>query len=194
MIARRLRHALTDWPADLRVWWILRRHHVGGGLGLRLRGHAPVITNRGSLSLGDHLDFNGRTFPVRLTVHPGASLTIGRGGFINNGTTISAARSIRIGDDCLIGEWVSVLDTDFHPIHADTPIRIAPVVIGRNVWLANRVTVLPGVTIGDHAVVGTGAVVTRDVPVRAIAVGNPARVVGTVRCEDSFRRADSHTA
>ena len=184
----RLVAAPLAWPAVLRVWWVLRRHHVHGGRHALFRARSPVITNRGHLSLGDHLDLDGRAGPVRLTVQPGASLTIGRGGFINGGTTIAAARSVRIGDDCLIGEGVSIHDTDFHPVHADTPVAVAPVSIGRNVWLANHVTVLRGVTIGDHAVVGAGAVVTHDLPARAIAVGNPARVVGTVRCGDTFRR------
>ena len=185
---RRLVAALLAWPAALRVWWVFRRHRVHGGRHALFRGRSPVITNRGHLTLGDHLDLDGRAGPVRLTVQPGASLAIGHGGFINGRTTIAAARSVRIGDDCLIGEGVSILDTDFHPVHADTPVAVAPVAIGRNVWLANHVTVLRGVTIGDHAVVGAGAVVTHDVPARAIAVGNPARVVGTVRCDDSFRR------
>lgn len=53
----------------------------------------------------------------------------------------------------------------------------ARVVLGRNVWLGANVTVLPGVTIGDDAVVGAGSVVTRDVPPRTVVVGSPARVV-----------------
>jgi acetyltransferase-like isoleucine patch superfamily enzyme len=53
----------------------------------------------------------------------------------------------------------------------------APVVLGRNVWLGANVTVLPGVTIGDDAVVGAGSVVTRNVPARTVVVGTPARVV-----------------
>ncbi|NEB07042.1 DapH/DapD/GlmU-related protein, partial [Streptomyces sp. SID13726] len=57
---------------------------------------------------------------------------------------------------------------DMHP---------ARVVLGRNVWLGANVTVLPGVTIGDDAVVGAGSVVTRDVPARTVVVGTPARVV-----------------
>ena len=53
-------------------------------------------------------------------------------------------------------------------------------VLGRNVWLGANVTVLPGVTIGDDAVIGAGSVVTRDIPARSIAVGSPAHVVRTI--------------
>ncbi len=60
---------------------------------------------------------------------------------------------------------------DMHP---------APVVIGWNVWIGANATILPGVTIGDDAVVGAASVVTKDVPAGAIAVGSPARVVRSV--------------
>lgn len=50
-------------------------------------------------------------------------------------------------------------------------------IVGDNVWIGNRAIVLPGVTIGDGAVVGAGSVVTRDVPARTVVAGNPARVV-----------------
>lgn len=173
----------------LRVWRFSRRAGVQIGHGLRLLGGAPVASGGGQVQIADHVSIDSRIFPVRLTALAGGTLSIGRGTFINRGAALAAARSVRIGEDCLIGEWVSVLDTDFHPVHADAPIAVAPVAIGRNVWLGNRATVLRGVTIGDHAVVGAGAVVTRDVPARAIVVGNPARVVGTVRCDNAFRRA-----
>jgi acetyltransferase-like isoleucine patch superfamily enzyme len=52
-----------------------------------------------------------------------------------------------------------------------------PVTIGDNVWMGARVTVLPGVTIGENAVIGAGSVVTKDIPPNAIAVGNPAQVL-----------------
>jgi acetyltransferase-like isoleucine patch superfamily enzyme len=178
----------AHWSAALRVWWFGRRRGVQTGRGLLLHGSAPVVSGGGHLLLADNVAIDSRLFPVRLTVLSGATLAIGRGTFINRGAALAAARSVRLGDNCLVGEWVSILDTDFHPVHADTPTAVAPVVIGRNVWLGNRATVLRGVTIGDHAVVGAGAVVTHDVPARAIVVGNPARVVGTVRCDDSFRR------
>ncbi|HLP08140.1 MAG TPA: acyltransferase [Opitutaceae bacterium] len=181
-------HRLRQFAATFRVWRFRRRAGVQAGRGLRLLGAAPVVSGGGQVKIADHVSIDSRLFPVRLTALAGGTLTIGRGTFINRGAALAAAQSVRIGENCLLGEWVSVLDTDFHPVHADAPIAVAPVAIGRNVWLGNRATVLRGVTIGDHAVIGAGAVVTRDVPARAIVVGNPARVVGTVRCDDPFRR------
>ena len=52
-----------------------------------------------------------------------------------------------------------------------------PVIIGNDVWIGDRVTILPGVRIGDGCIVGAGAVVTHDIPAFAIAAGNPAKVV-----------------
>lgn len=182
------RSAAPAWTTALRAWWFCRRHGLPPARGLRLVGHAPALDLRGRLVLGAHVQLDGRLFPVRLTTLPGAVLEIGRGCYLNRGTAIAAARSVRLGEDCLVGEWVSILDTDFHPVHGDQPVAVSPVEIGNNVWLGNRATILRGVHIGDHAVVGAGAVVTHDLPARAIAVGNPARLVGTVRCDDSFRR------
>lgn len=56
----------------------------------------------------------------------------------------------------------------------------ARVVIGRSVWIGSNVTLLPGLTIGDHAVVGAGSLVTKDVPAGTVAVGSPARVMRSV--------------
>ena len=60
---------------------------------------------------------------------------------------------------------------DLHP---------APVTIGNNVWIGANVTILPGVTIGDDAVIAAASVVTKDVPAKALVVGSPARVIRTV--------------
>ena len=54
---------------------------------------------------------------------------------------------------------------------------LEPVKIGSKVWIGANVTILPGVTIGENAIVGTGSIVTKDIPDNAVAVGNPARVV-----------------
>ena len=68
-------------------------------------------------------------------------------------------------------------------------MKAAPVTIGRNVWIGTRAIILPGVTIGDHSVIGAGAVVSRDVPDRAVVVGSPARIVSRFECADNWKRA-----
>lgn len=74
--------------------------------------------------------------------------------------------------------------TAWHPVAAgprrDKWEAATPIVIGDNVWLGGGVIVLPGVTIGENTVVGSGAVVTKDLPPNVVAVGNPARVIRQV--------------
>lgn len=56
----------------------------------------------------------------------------------------------------------------------------SPVKIGKNVWIGSNSTILPGVTIGDNAIIGAGSVVTKDIPADMIAVGNPAKVIRSI--------------
>ncbi|MBD7957756.1 sugar O-acetyltransferase [Microbacterium sp. Sa4CUA7] len=129
----------------------------------------------------------GRPVAETVTLFPpftadfGKNITLGERVFINSGCRFQDQGGITIGDDCLIGHNVVIatLNHDMRPSRRSDLIP-SPVVIGRNVWLGANVTVLPGVTIGDDAVVGAGSVVTKDVPAASIAVGSPARVVREV--------------
>lgn len=94
-----------------------------------------------------------------------------------------------IGHDVLFGPEVLVTAANYRfndgaPV-TDQAMDEADVLIGDDVWLGGRVIVLPGVSIGDGAVIGAGAVVTKSVPPMAIAVGGPARVVGRRRLPDN---------
>lgn len=95
---------------------------------------------------------------------------------INGFCRIYGHGSIEIGEDTQIGPGSLITTTD-HDYHDALKTRYKPVRIGREVWIGANVTVLPGVSIGDRAVIGAGAVVTKDIPARAIAVGVPARVI-----------------
>ena len=85
-----------------------------------------------------------------------------------------------IGDNVFIGPNVSIY-TACHPLEAEHRNTFdewtEPVTIGNNVWIGGSVTILPGVSIGDNAVIGAGSVVTRSVPPSVVAAGNPARVI-----------------
>jgi acetyltransferase-like isoleucine patch superfamily enzyme len=69
----------------------------------------------------------------------------------------------------------------------------APVKIGDHVWIGSRVIILPGVSIGDHAAVGAGSVVTKSIPPNCLAVGNPARVVRELRALNPRARRRAHS-
>ena len=110
----------------------------------------------------------------------GFNIRLGREVFLNFDCVILDVVEVAIGDGTQIGPAVQIYAAD-HPRDAET--RRAglefgrPVAIGRNCWIGGGAIILPGVTIGDDAVVGAGAVVTRDVPPGATVVGNPARSV-----------------
>lgn len=107
----------------------------------------------------------------------GRNITIGRNVFINMGCKFQDQGGITIEDGALIGHNV-VIATLNHPIdpaHRADVVPV-PVVIGKGAWIGSNATVLPGVTIGDGAVVAAASVVTKDVPAGAIVVGSPARV------------------
>jgi lipopolysaccharide O-acetyltransferase len=102
---------------------------------------------------------------------------------IGMGATISAAQQVTIGEYVLLARNVYISDHAHAYENLDAPIMlqgiagIAPVTIGRNTWLGENVVVLPGVTIGEHCVVGANSVVKSSIPGFSVAVGAPARVV-----------------
>ena len=110
----------------------------------------------------------------------GSHIRIGARVFANCGLVALDVAPITIGDDVQIGPNVQLL-TPTHPL--DPELRRAkweaaePIVIEPNAWLGGGVIVLPGVSVGENAVVGAGAVVTKDVPTNVVVAGNPARVI-----------------
>lgn len=118
----------------------------------------------------------------RVTIEYPKGLSIGRGVGINLGCWINARGGVTLGDNVITGPYCVIHSANHRLDRLNVPIQQQgfeekPVRIGNNVWLGARVTVLSGVTIGDNAVVGAGAVVTKDIPSNAIAGGNPARII-----------------
>ena len=146
------------------------RNNIRSGIKLRLSPDANFQTGEACV-----LDYD-------TTIECSGHLKIGARVIFGHHCTVGCKEQIEIGDDCLLAEMVSIRDHDHNFARTDVPIRAqgatcAPVKIGRDVWLGAKVTVLKGVTIGDGAIIGANAVVTRDIPPGAIAVGIPARVV-----------------
>ncbi|MFN3668363.1 MAG: sugar O-acetyltransferase [Brevundimonas sp.] len=109
----------------------------------------------------------------------GYNIRLGRNVFLNFNCIVLDVCAVEIGDRTQIGPGVQILTAD----HPRDPAQRAEglefgkaVAIGRNVWIGGGALILPGVTIGDDAVIGAGSVVSRDVPEGATAMGNPARV------------------
>ena len=116
----------------------------------------------------------------RLDCDYGYQIRIGARTFINYGAVILDAAPVTIGDDVQFGPGVQLL-TSTHPLEA-SPRRSGlesaePITIGFSAWLGGGVIICPGVTVAEETVVGAGSVVTRDLPPRVLAAGNPARVI-----------------
>ncbi|KNC19163.1 thiamine biosynthesis protein ThiF [Arthrobacter sp. RIT-PI-e] len=125
---------------------------------------------------GRHIDDSVTVFPPFYSDF-GKNITFGQRVFINAGCKLQDQGGISIGNDCLIGHNVvmATLNHDLQPSkRAD--MHPAPIVIGQNVWIGANATILPGITIGDNAVIAAAAVVTKDVPANAVVVGSPARI------------------
>ena len=130
--------------------------------------------------IGKTVDDTFRIFPPFYT-ECGKNIFVGKRVFINFGCHFQDQGGIYIGDDVLIGSQV-VLATINHGLEPERRRDNLPasIHIGNNVWIGAHATILPGVTIGDHAVVAAGAVVTRDVAPKTVVAGVPARVVKRV--------------
>lgn len=131
--------------------------------------------------IGKKVDDSFRMFPPFYTDF-GKNITIGKDVFINSGCHFQDQGGIEIGDGALIGHNV-VLATINHDLNPkeNRKNHYAPIRIGAHVWIGSNATVLPGVTIGDWAVVAAGAVVTRDVPAMTVVGGVPAGVLKTIQ-------------
>ena len=133
-----------------------------------------------------------------IAFHYGKHTKIGRNFFGNFNLTIQDDGEVTIGDRCNFGPNVTIV-TPIHPMVPEErnallgpdgkPKRLCyakPVHIGSDVWLGANVVVCPGVTIEDGCVIGAGAVVTRDIPPRTFAAGNPCRVIREITEQDSM--------
>ncbi len=131
--------------------------------------------------LRERLGFVGGGAVIRPPFHCdyGYNISLGRDAFLNFNCVVLDVVEVTIGDRTQIGPGVQILAAD-HP--RDAAARASglefgrPVRIGRNVWIGGGAIILPGVSIGDDALIGAGSVVTRDVPAGATAFGNPARI------------------
>lgn len=142
------------------------------------------LAKNATLHICGNVSFHRNTV---VNVHNGGCLTIGGNTYLN-GSNIDCSRGVTIGCNCAIAEGVRIMDNSWHEIYDKlcqykpgsvevSREQILPVVIGNHVWIATNAIILPGVTIGEGAIVACGAVVTKDVPPHCLVAGVPARVV-----------------
>ena len=148
---------------------------VGAGVRTFLR---PRIENFGQMRIGNNTILRSVNVPVELCTAEGAELHIGEQCSLNYGVSIGATGSIIIGDRVRLGPYVMVVDTDFHhPLRRGERPAPRPVVIEDDVWVGAKASIMPGVRLGRGAIVGTAAVVTKDVAAFTVVAGVPAREV-----------------
>ena len=137
---------------------------------------SPLVFGGGTVEIGD--DFVISAIPVRshLFAARGARLAMGDRVRISHGAAIATVQRIDIGSDVRIGPYAVISDSDFHKVgDRNAAAEPRPVSIGSGVRLGTRVTVLPGSTIGEGAVVQAGSTVGGEIPAGSVAAGVPAR-------------------
>ncbi|WP_343671155.1 DapH/DapD/GlmU-related protein [Chitinophaga sp.] len=111
----------------------------------------------------------------------GRFITIGKHVFINHGCSFLDMGGITLEDHVLIGPKVNLV-TENHPLEPATRrgMQCNPILLKRNAWIGAGAIILPGVTVGENAVVAAGAVVSRDVPANTVVAGIPAKVIKSI--------------
>ncbi len=112
----------------------------------------------------------------------GNTIKLGKRIVLMNGFKCMSSGGLTIEDDTLIAINCTIL-TNNHDFYDRQVLTCKPVHIKKNVWIGANVTILPGVTIGENAIVGACSVVTKDVPANSLVVGNPARVIKQLDAE-----------
>ncbi len=177
---RYLLRAVARNPSELfrlvRVAWSTTRfRYVHRCVGKNtVVGEGAVMTNTANISIGRNCLIQDRVY---LRAGMDGKIEIGDGAALNSFVQLYGHGGISIGADSQIGPNTVITTTghDFTATHLDQ--NYAGITIGKRVWVGANCTILPGVTIADHAVIGAGSVVSKDIPPRCVALGVPARVV-----------------
>lgn len=188
------------WPCKLDfIWHTFCRHIITARNRHRFKnfGYKSLLAPDITLLSPQYISIGNNTSIMRhcvLETCPNAqlqpNLTIGNNVSIGEYSHITCAQKIEIGEGLLTGRFVLITDnghgkssvdeTDIPPIlrliHSYGPIKI-----GKNVWIGDKATILPNVTIGNGAVIAANAVVTKDIPAYAIAAGCPAKIVKIIK-------------
>ena len=185
---RRLNRFLKDKRSTLYAYWV-RNSFKSCPPSVRF-GKIGYLHDTEYISIGENCGFADFIFLTAWKEYKGEhftpELTIGNNGNFGAFNHITCINKVQIGDNCLTGKWVTISDnnhgiTDFDTLQEAPAIRKlctkGPVIIGNNVWIGDKATILGGVTIGDGAVIAANSVVTKDVPAYSVVGGNPARVI-----------------
>jgi acetyltransferase-like isoleucine patch superfamily enzyme len=166
---------------------------VSIGVEVILDFQSKILNVKGKINIGDHVYLRSNKhgyhagMPFHTTLFTDAKdalISIGEGCRLN-GAYIHAKKSISIGKNCVVASGVNILDSNGHElcsinraIGRDEPVSIS---IGENVWLGLNVVILKGTIIGNNCVVGANSVVKGDFPDNSLVMGNPAKIVKSLK-------------
>lgn len=162
--------------------------------GEKIGGNRCLIENKGYMELGNNISLNsypdGELYKCGLfTPVDSALIKIGNNCWLN-GTVVHSRNKIIIGNNCMFGPGVYILDNDSHNPSIDPitrrsgKIADSPVIIGNNVWIGMRSIIMKGVHIGDNSIIAAGSVVTKDVSNNQLFGGNPAKFIKTLEYKE----------
>lgn len=153
---------------------------------IRLVGRIGMLHGLEYISVGEGTKFGDWIYLTAWNKITKPELVIGNNCEFGAFNHITCANRITIGDNCLTGKWVTISDNS-HGTTTIDDLNISPmkrkvvskgiVSIGNNVWIGDKVTILPNVKIGNGVVVAANAVVTHDVPDLCVVAGNPAKII-----------------
>jgi len=147
---------------------------------LEFRDDMPVTLTNLKLGMATVIE---RDVTLWLGADEKSRIELGDRVYVGRNCYLGALEPLRIGDDTLIGAYSYIITANHASANPAIPVRqqgytTQPVTIGRDVWIGAHVVILPGVTIGDQAIVGAGAVVTKSIPAGEIWAGVPAIFIG----------------
>lgn len=173
-------------------WWnrlIIKKYRVKCGSNVNIEGRIYVFGNKNSITIGDNSIITSSVVVNPTTgkdhcyfhVKGDGKISIGNNVGMSN-VCITAAKSVVIEDNVLLGSGVKIWDTDFHSISYVERINTIeeksfPVVIKEGAFIGAECVVLKGVTIGKHSVIGAGSIVTKNIPDNEVWAGNPAKFI-----------------
>ncbi|CAN5830411.1 sugar O-acetyltransferase [soil metagenome] len=169
----------VDDPQMPEMWEIVQRT-IELSAALNASVSVDQIRERLSEITGKEIDKSSMVF-VPFYTNFGRHINIGKRVFINHACSFLDLGGITIEDDVQVGPRVNLI-TENHPLDPSNrkSLDLKSILIKRNAWIGAAATILPGITIGENAVVAAGAVVNKDVPDNTIVAGIPAKIIRTI--------------
>jgi acetyltransferase-like isoleucine patch superfamily enzyme len=172
----------------VRAWLMLHFHGFAFAGTPMFFGRRPILVTGGQVRLGQALRVNSLQVPAMFGASPGGELVMGDSVYMNQGVNIVARTHIHVGDNVRFADLATVYDHPHHLVDVDARDEGCAVHIGSNVWIGRNALILPGVEIGDGAVVAAGSVVSKSVRPRVLVAGIPAREIRELNVPNGWIR------